>query len=308
MRRTSDQTPRAAALAGLALALAPGARAQDDGPRVYQLAPKDAQAFTGFYVAKRGNEGPEPGEVFAGTETKNDILVLRYARTFSLAGRQFAPFMIVPTGAVRSSGPAGSFESSGLGDIQIGGVLGVLGSPALTPEAYAAFRPGFTTGLLARAYFPTGDYSSARPVNLGANIFTVQLGLPTTVMLGRSFRDPSLTALELLPTVNLYTRNDDPFRAREVSKAPLFSVESHLTHNFGRARWASFDVLFRSGAETTTDGVADHNRTEGWSAGGSGALVLPRRISLILTYEHVVQRNDNGPDGWFFRTALVKVF
>ena len=46
----------------------------------------------------------------------------------------------------------------------------------------------------------------------------------------------------------------------------------------------------------------------GWSAGGSGAFPLTSRATVILTYQHVVERNDNGPDGWFFRTALVAPF
>jgi hypothetical protein len=35
---------------------------------------------------------------------------------------------------------------------------------------------------------------------------------------------------------------------------------------------------------------------------------LGARLNLILTYEHVVARNDNGPIGWFFRTALIAPF
>jgi hypothetical protein len=298
-----------ALLALLPLLAALPARAQDDGPRVYQLAPKDAQTLTAFWVIKRGNEGPEPGEVVGGTKTKNDIVVLRWAKTFDAGGRQLSPFVIVPMGKVRSQGAAGTFESSGLGDGQIGATLGLSGAPALSREDYAAFRPELTSSLLARVFVPTGDYDSSRPVNLGANHFAFQLGLPTTVMLGQSYRAPDLTALEVLPTVTVYETNDDPFGgARRVSKDPLFSTEAHLTHNFGRKVWASVDVLYRLGAETTTDGVGDDNRIEGWSAGGSAAVVFPRNLSLILTYEHVVDRNDSGPDGWFFRTALVRPF
>ncbi len=30
--------------------------------------------------------------------------------------------------------------------------------------------------------------------------------------------------------------------------------------------------------------------------------------TVILTCKHVVERSDLGPDGWFFRTALVVPF
>jgi len=46
----------------------------------------------------------------------------------------------------------------------------------------------------------------------------------------------------------------------------------------------------------------------GLSGGASAAVAIGQRVSLILTYERVIARNDNGPDGGFFRTALVLPF
>jgi hypothetical protein len=287
------------------LCLAGAARAQDDGPRVYQLAPVGAQNLTAFLVNKRGNETPEPGTVEPGVEIDTDILVFRYARTFDVGGRPVTPFLIVPTGEVRRTGAP---HSSGFGDLQIGGTIGLIGSPALSPEAFAQFKPGFGLGVLGRIYFPTGAYSADQAVNLGSNRIAYQIGLPMVLASGSSYRDPALTSLEVLPTVTFYEANDEPFGAHRSEKDPLFTVEAHLTRNFGPRVWVSADMLYRLGGETTTDGVADHNRTHGWSAGGSLALPFVSKTSLIFTYQHVVERNDNGPDGWFFRTAVVAPF
>jgi hypothetical protein len=296
----------------LLLATATRARAQDDGPRVYQLAPLGAKTFTAFAVAKRGNETPESGDVVGGSRIDTNIVVLRYAQTFGLGGRQVTPFFILPTGHVRSTvhTPTGDVvsESGGLGDVQVGGVFGLFGAPALAPEAFARFRPQLSTGLLVRAYLPTGAYSRNQPVNLGSNRYAFQLGLPTGLIFGQSYLDPSLTTLELLPTVTFYDANAQPFGAARVTKAPQFALESHLTRNFGPGAWVSADMLYRNGGETTTDGRADHNPTRGWSAGLSGALRVAPKATVILTYEHVVERSDQGPDGWFFRTALVVPF
>jgi len=238
--------------------------------------------------------------------------VLRYAQTFSLAGRQFSPFLILPTGHVHSTvrSPTGNIvtESSGLGDVQIGATLGLFRAPALPPDAFAQFRPQLSAGLLARVYFPTGAYNRDQPVNFGANRYSFQLGLPTGVILGQSYRDPRLTTLELLPAVTFYGVNSHPYGAARVIKAAQFSLESHLTHNLGPAVRVSADVLYRNGGETTTDGRPDHNPTRGWSAGLSGAVRLAPKATVILTWEHVVERSDQGPDGWFFRTALVAPF
>ena len=303
---------RKALLSVVLLLAATHARAQDDGPRVYQLAPLGAKVFTAFAVVKRGDETPESGDVIAGSQIDTNTLVFRYAQTFSLGGRQFNPFVILPTGQVRSTvtGPAGSESdvSSGLGDAQIGAVLGLFGAPALPPDAYANFRPQISSGLLARMFLPTGAYSRDKAVNLGANRFADQLALPTGVILGQSYLDPRLTTLELLPSITFYGANTAPHGADRVTKAPLFTLESHLTRGLGAMGWVSADILFRQGGETTTDGTPNHDPTSGWSAGASAGVRLAPKATLVLTYEHVIERADQGPNGWFLRTALIVPF
>jgi hypothetical protein len=313
MALTPQSGPRwIGALAGALVCAASAARAQDDGPRVYLLAPKGAQNVTVFNVIKRGNELPEVGSVQPGSEIDTDLLVLRYARTFSLFGRQFNPFVIVPSGRVTSTvhGPEGSTSrsSSGAGDLQVGAVFGLIGSPALEPEAFAKLEPGLNVGLFAKVYFPTGVYDAGQAVNFGSNRYAFQLGLPTTYAIGKSYRDPRLTTVELFPSVTVYDPNHEPFGAGKAAKDPLFAFEGHVTHNVSPKVWLSADLLFRQGGETITDGVGDANAMEGWSGGGTAAVKLGQVGSLILTYEHVLVRNDDGPEGWFFRTAFVAPF
>jgi hypothetical protein len=296
----------------IALLAAGEAQAQDDGPKVYQPTPNGAQSLTVFAVAKRGNETPEPGSIDVGSDIDTDLVVFRYARAFNVAGRQLTPFVIVPFGeaknTTRQPGQTTSISSSGLGDVQVGATLGLVGSPSLSGEDFAMFRPGFRAALLGRIYLPTGEYSAQSPLNLGANRFSYQAGLATAVAFGSSYLDPSLTALEILPTVTFYQSNDDPYGAGRSSKDPLFSVEAHLTRNLSRKVWLSADVLYRRGGETTTDGTGDRNGMHGWSAGGSLAFPFTDRMNVIFSYVHVVERSDDGPDGWFFRTAIVAPF
>src|SRR5436305_95706 len=112
----------ALAVAAALVGLASGARAQDDGPRVYQLTPVGAQTVTTFLVNKRGNETPEAGSIVPGAKIDTDILVFRYAQTFDLAGHAAVPFVILPVGEVRRTGAP---SSSGFGDMQIGATLGL---------------------------------------------------------------------------------------------------------------------------------------------------------------------------------------
>jgi hypothetical protein len=279
--------------------------AQDDGPRVYQLVPVGARNLTVFAVAKRGNETPEPGSVQPGSEIDTDILVFRYVTTIDVVGRAFSPFVIVPVGEVRATGAR---ASSGFGDAQIGATLGLVGAPALGADAFAAFEPGFGLQILGRAYIPTGTYDADKPVNFGSNRVSAQLGLPMVFAAGRSYRDPRLTSLEVLPALTIYQTNQNPFGAERNVKASLFSLEAHLTHNLGPRVWVTADLLARLGGETRTDGLDNGDGMRGWSAGGSVALPLTGRVNVILTYQQVIERNDDGPDGWFFRAALVAPF
>jgi hypothetical protein len=273
--------------------------------------PVGAQAVTEFAVLKRGNEEPEVGFYVPNSKINTDLLVTRYVRTFDLGGQQFSPFIILPLGKAETktdaAGGQSSESSSGVGDLQVGGVVGLLGSPALSAEEFAVHKPGLSVGLFAKIYVPTGAYDSSQSVNLGSNRFAAQVGLPTTFAIGSSFSDPRLTTIELFPTWTFYQDNTAPGAGRSV-KDPLFSFEGHLTHNLTRAIWVSADVLFRSGGGTTTDGISNGNGTHGWSAGGSAAFGLGPVGAVIFTYEKVIERSDNGPDGWFFRTALVFPF
>jgi hypothetical protein len=292
-----------------ALAAAGGAFAQDDGPRVYQLTPDGAKNVTVFAVAKRTNDTPSGDDVVAGSTFDTNVVVFRYAQTFDLAGRTFTPFMILPTGHVSGLlGGTTKASSGGLGDAQFGATLGLIGSPALSPEAFAWYRPSFRTALFGRVFFPTGNYSSARPVNLGSNRFSYQLGLATSYAFSSSYLDRRLTTIELLPSVTWYDDNTRPYGASRVSKAPLFTVEGHATHNINPDVWFSADVLYRQGGETFTDGVPNQNPMHGWAAGGTAAVRLSPLATLALTYEHVVQHEGLGPVGWFFRTALIIPF
>jgi hypothetical protein len=299
-------------LVGVVMAAAGAARAQDDGPRVYQVTPQGARAFTAFAVAKRGNEGPEIGSVAPGKDIDTDLLVLRYVQTLRIGDRAFSPFVILPLGEARTTihqpGVSTTTTSSGIGDAQFGATLGLIGSPALSADEFAVFAPRFNLALLGRIFFPTGDYTASRPVNLGSNRISYQVGLYTAFARGSSYRDPSLTTLEILPTLTFYEANNDPYAAGRSAKDTLFSVEAHLTRNLNRKVWVSGDLLYRRGGETTTDGVGDQNATHGWSAGGSIGFPFIDRTSLILTYQGVVHRDDDGPEGWFFRTALVVPF
>lgn len=305
---------RAGACAGLAYAaLWPAAApAQDDGARAYMLIPDGTRVATLQGIFLRANQSLAPGTVIPDAKIDIDVAVLQFTQTFSIAGSQSAVFAALPLGEVRGSlalpGGKISGKSSGAGDATLGAIFGLVGSPALMLKDYAAFRPGFSLGLLGKLIVPTGTYQSDKLINLGANRFTYQLGLPMTYSLGRSQLDPSLTTFELLPTVTFFDSNDSPFGADRVSQDPLLGIEAHITHNLGQAFWISGDARYTYGGETRTDGIDDDNIQEALALGVTANLYFSQQLSFKATYGGTVARSDNGPDGWMLRGMLNYAF
>ena len=285
----------------LVLALAPlDSAAQGDGPRNWQLVPDSSKSLTLYGIAVRGNQSGDFSTIVSGAEVDAAISVLQYTRAFAVGADQVQAFASLPFGRIHGTAPAPggsrSAGSSGLGDATFGALYGLVGSPALSDKEYAAYRPGFTLGGLAKVSAPTGEYDSSNPVNLGTNRWSLQLGAPMVRYFGRSFLDSRLGSLELTPSIQVFTDNNAPRSGNAVRQAPLFKLEGHATRNVSRPLWFSADAFFARGGETTTDGVRDNNAQRWLSLGASAGFNFSDTVSGSVSYGKVVRRNDGGLD------------
>lgn len=288
------------------------ALAQDDGARGYQLAPVGTHQLTVQYISTHGNRSLDDSVVIPGADIDVNVGVLQYTQTFRAGARSLAVFGVLPFGQVKASVdlPSQAFttRSSGLGDAQAGVVLGLVGAPALSIKEYVSYRPGLSVGLLAKLFVPTGEYSSARAVNLGTNRYAYQIGLPISYAIGDSYLDPHLTTFDLLPTATLYGSNDEPFGASKTAQDEIYAVEGHITRGLRKGWWVSGDMLYRYGGETETDGISDNKTQRSLAVGATTGIAVSSSSTLKLTYGKTVSRNENGKDGWMARALLAWVF
>jgi hypothetical protein len=143
-------------------------------------------------------------------------------------------------------------SKQGLADSYAHLTVGLVNTPALAPAEFGAYMqqnnpPVVVYGLMA-VLPPTGDYQNDRLVNIGTNRWTFRAGLPTTVRLSPNWAPGKTTTFEILPSVDLYTPNNDPafpefsIRGRQVgsrlakvlapdqtTQAPMGTLEMHLT-------------------------------------------------------------------------------
>lgn len=298
----------AAALAAPQAAMALGG----DGPRAYFIVPADTNILSAYYYWVDSDLSVDGTFTIDGT-LRNNIFALQYTRTFDVGGRNVGLFGLVPYVAVNGNldvpGRPVSFESQAFGDFLIGGVIGLAGNPALTPAAYVSATPGLEVGLFAKLTLPTGDYDADSAVNIGANRYSFQLGVPVVWYLGKSYLDPALTTIEITPAVLFFTDNEDPGNgASSTGQAPLYTLEAHLTRNFGSANWLSLDALYTWGGETSADGVEDDNPREALGLGASWNVAFNPQTSLKVSYGTNVYANENGGEGQLVRLILTRTF
>jgi hypothetical protein len=269
-----------------------GAFAQD-GARANHLIPEgtDIISLTGTFVHTE----------FAGTLADAAVLTPSYRQSINVGGNAGALLIGIPVGGVSGTIPGVLDETTDLafGDLFVGGELGLIGSPSLSPMDYAQFKPGFRLSAAAKLFLPTGDYDSSRVFNLGLNRWSLQLALPLSYVLADSMIDPNLTTFELRPVLQIFGDNNDPYQflnIDKISQAPIWGAEAHITRNFGSTIWASLDAGYEAGGETSYDGVARGDWQEALSLGATLGLVLSPQIALRMRYNEVVYSNlpDTG--------------
>lgn len=248
-----------------------------EGARAYFLLPRDTNIISLTGTLHQSEVGAMEFGAIAVTPS--------YRRTFDVGGNAGAILIGLPIGSLSASGMIELDTAPAQGDLFLGAELGLVGSPSLAPMDYAQYHPGLRVGAAAKLFLPTGDYDSDRLLNIGSNRWSLQATLPISYVLADSMVDPAMTTFELVPSVEVFGDNDDPFGGPElVSKAPVWAVEAHVTHTFSPTLWAALDGAFESGGETTSDGVPDGNATQSLALGATLGLVLGPSLAVRLSY------------------------
>jgi hypothetical protein len=254
------------------------AMAQGDGPRSYLLLPKGVTGVNVRWLGMDQNLNPTGTILIPKAEVNVNVFPITAFHTFSLAGRFAQVYLMVNPGTVTASAkevppvfplPTTSVSAGGFSDGFVEFKMGLAGAPAMDIASYMKAPMRFSLFGDVRYWF-SGSYDASRAVNLGTNRPSFQLGLPMAIPLNQNLEKP--TWLEINPSVFLFGANNEPPRgtfADKIEQAPLFSIESHLSHNISKKFWVFGNVLYRAGGATTTDGEKDDN-SQNMLGGGAG--------------------------------------
>ncbi len=286
-----------------------------DGPRSFPLLPKDIDLLTVYAMSQNGNQLLDPGQTIPDAQIDASIGILQYTRTFSVKGHIGAAFAALPFADIKGEVPLGdpsgtvSASDTGFGGLILGGVIGLVGSPALSGQEFASYDPGFQLGVVGKLLLPTGSYDPDRVISVGSNRLAAQLVLPITYLIGTSMVDTTLTTFEILPSITVFWDNTNPTGGATVTgQKPLYSLEAHITRNLSRTTWVSFGGIYNSGGETSIDSIWNNDKRESLGLGASVNFAVASSTSVKVSYGEIVWRNDDGMDGKLLRIIATYAF
>lgn len=272
-------TPVAACI--VVLAWASAAAAQELEPRVYLASPLGANIVVIGAATSRGDVIFDPTLPIKDVRARVGALVFGYYRSIDVFGRSASLGGTFPLvrGSVSGtvSGEAARVTRFGQGDASVRLTVNLAGSPAMDTAAFVKRGRHANLGTSVVMVMPTGQYDSARLVNIGANRWSVKPELGASLPFGQH------GLLDVYAGVWLFGGNDD-YVSGVREQEPLFTTQLHLSYNLSPRAWAAFDATFYSGGGAKVNGTEPVDRLSNTRFGGTMSVPIARRQSLKFAF------------------------
>ncbi len=227
--------------------------------RFYWKSLTGSKAVPVIGMSMSGNANPVDKSrlVIPNARFEAEVVLAGFAQTLPLFERATTIAVLFPMG--RLSGEANLFGqtfssiANGFGDPMLEFDINIIGPKAIKniPDVIR-YEPGFSLDLLVDLAIPIGEYDSSQPLNLGQNRWYGRVGAPIVWQLG-PWIPGRRTTLEFLPSLWLFSDNDN-FVGRTLSTDPMFELEGHLTRDFYKDLWGSFDMTWITGGKASLNG------------------------------------------------------
>ncbi len=232
--------------------------AQFDGARTYWALPKNMNILSAHFISGKANASINNLSFINPSVTvDNKLYMLTYTRSQPIFGRTFYSTLIVPAGDITATvnldpkGP-GSTSSTlfqhGLGDIVWSNTINLIGGEGLMIKDFVRHESPTLAYLQAAATFPSGQYDSSNPINIGSNQFKFKVGMPIIQRIG-PWVDGQKMTLEVFPAYTLIGKNDD-FQGQEVDQQGVFTLETHITKDITKTAFLSLDYSYINGGSS----------------------------------------------------------
>ena len=228
--------------------------AQELTPRAYWPAPVGTNVFGVGYQLSTGDVLTDPSLPIYGVDSTLNGASLTYQRFFGLFNRTATVQLSLPYAWGRTEGTVeGQFvtrDIDAFSDARIRFAINLRGAPAMDPTAFREMRgnPKTIVGASLIVQAPTGAYQTDKYINAGTNRWSAKPALGVIVPLNPTW------LLEGELGVWVFGDNDE-FAGVTREQDPIFSGEFHLIKIMRAGIWASLDLNFYQGGQSTVAGV-----------------------------------------------------
>jgi hypothetical protein len=260
--------------------------AQQLEPRSYSPSPVGANFAAVGYGYSTGGVLFDPSIPVTNAHADINATSLGYGRTFGFLGKQGLITIGIPyawgilTGEVGPTLKDSMVRRSGLGDLQTKLSLNIIGSPALSPQAFAKTPPKpFIFGASLLVVAPTGQYYPTKVINISTDRWAFKPELGASYIVDRKLY------LDLFYGVWFFGDNTQFYPGSNVqSEAPLSSMQFHVSYTFNTRFWVAADATWYSGGATSTNGGPQVARQDNTRAGLLAAFKITPSQSIKATF------------------------
>jgi hypothetical protein len=238
--------------------------AQELEPRTYSNTPIDVNLLFTGYAYSSGNVLLDPTLPIEDLDGKLNVLLLGYARTFSLLGSnaKFKTFVPYAFGDWKGDfeGVASERDSSGFGDIRLKLEWNFFGAPALESKDFSAWQQKTIVGGSLLVVTPTSDYNSDKLLNLGSNRWSIRPELGVSRAFGK-------WSVELIASAWLFGDNDNFFGGNTLEQDPLYVAKTHIIYSLRPGFWFGLSLGLGRGGQTSVAGESRATEQENFRYG-----------------------------------------
>ena len=262
-------------------ACTPSVLAQEMEARAYSRSPVGFNVVVFTYSHQNGDVLLDPALPLNDVSASLNSTVVGYARSFGLMGQQATASVALPY--VWGSVEGTVFEQqqkvtrSGLGDIRGRLMVNLIGSPALSPQEFAAREPSTTLGASLTIVVPSGQYDPRRLVNLGSNRWALKPEMGLSKPLGR-------WTVEFIGGVWLFGDNDDFFGGAHREQNALASFQGHVIYTVRPRMWVAGNATYYIGGRTTINGQLNADLQSNSRVGATYSCPIGPKHSVKLVW------------------------
>ena len=290
---------------------------QAEPPTSWLMPPKDLWAFSYQYLDLESNVTPSVDVVLGSGTINAYVNAIPIVRSFAL-GNRIAQVFVVPTfGNLTASvdlddipgfgdieiDPIEIIDKTGMMDSQVNFRIGLHNAPALNIIELSQWERKFQVYGFFGVTLPTGEYTSGRRINLGANRWAFRFGVPMVMPLNQNRKKPA--DLEFHPNITFFTNNNDPFVGDTKKQKPLLRLNTAVTKYFTSKFYGSLGAGYQYGAVTQIDDLPEGERLEQLGAGITGGYTFLSIIRIQATLGQVFFNDRNGLMARFQATVVL---